>query len=75
MTGQHPDDHADQPLRDCRIAIRREYQHAIPILRMQPDLRLATLDQVIIRLILFFDLRQILSQLDDLFIFIHPVAE
>src|SRR5580704_14124770 len=75
MPRQHPDHHTHQPLCDRRIAIRRERQHPLPIFCMQPNLRLTPPDQVVIRLIPILNYRQLLPQLDNIFILVHPVAK
>src|SRR6186713_1437250 len=75
LTRQHPDNHTDKPLGDHRIAVRRKFHLAIDNAGMQPYFRLASFDQVIVSLVLGIDQGQLLTELNNKFVLLHPVAK
>ena len=73
MTREHLDNQAAQPLRDDGVAIRGKEEPVLPVVRMQPNPGLAAFYQILVHFVLILDKRQFLPQLDDVFVFVHPI--
>ena len=74
-TAQHPDKQCDDSFGDDRVAVGREPDFAVFVTGVDPNPRLAALDQVLIRAVLGCDGRERVAQSDQVFVFVEPFIE
>ena len=75
MTAQHTDEEGDDTLYDERIAIGSEYELAIYIIALQPYAALTAVDKVLLVLVFLIERSQLVAQVNEHLIFVHPVGE
>ena len=75
MTAQHTNQEGDDSLYDEGIAIGCKHELAILVVALQPYAALAAVDEVLLVLVFLVERSQLVAQVDEHLILIHPVGE
>ena len=75
MTAQHTDEERDDSLYDKGIAIGSEHKLAIYIVALQPYTALTAVDEVLLVLVFLIERSQLVAQVYEHLILVHPVGE
>ena len=65
MVAEHTDEQGHDALHDQRVALGREMDLAVGIVCLQPHTTLATVDQILLRLVLLVKGRLLTAQVDE----------
>ena len=75
MTAQHANQESDDALHDKRITIGSKDELTIYIFTLQPNTTLTTVDKVLLVLIFLFERSQLIAQINEHLILVHPVGK
>lgn len=75
VAADHADEQRDDALGDERVAIGGEDEAAIGVVALQPHAALTTLDEVLLVLVLLVQRLEVVAQVDQHLILVHPVGK
>ena len=75
MTAQYANQKSDDTLHDKSITISSKHELAILIIALQPYTALTAIDEVLLVLIFLVKRLQLVTQVDEHLILIHPIGE
>ena len=75
MTAQYANQESDDTLHDKSITISSKHELAILIIALQPYTALTAIDEVLFILIFLIKRLQLVTQVDEHLILIHPIGE
>ena len=75
MPAQHAYQQRYYALNYERVALRREVYLAVHVVRLQPHAALAAVNEVVLGLILVVELLQVIAQVNQQLVLVHPVGK
>ena len=75
MTAQHSNQKGDDSLYDEGITIGCKYELAILVVALQPYAALTAVDKVLLVLVFLIERSQLVAQINEHLILVHPVGE
>ena len=74
---EHADDECREALRDFGVAVAAKVQYLVVLveLRVDPNVGLAPVDVVVVGFLVLFQQRNVVAELDQVLVSVHPVVE